>query len=206
MLAAGDFYPDPNARFCCFNISEVGTLTQHIPYQPLALRLFVPVDALLSFVPSVHSHTDTPLEIPWEDWGPSHTHIIDLHANNNDIKVSAYGLRLLRLNRAEDGTHLAQVLDFHRHRVARAVALAETTDEASRTWTIRYGSTIDSKYMASGLPLVTQAPYIISERAIPTPSNPINLQLGEDCIVLKVRPRILEMTFLIECVHLGAWN
>jgi hypothetical protein len=190
----GAFYDNIEDPLVMVSLSNADTLTRY--------HLVFLASVLLSY--SAPGQGDF---IPWEVWGPAHSHLMLAPGTSagsiNRSDLSIFGSRRVMPQplRRPDGTLVVQLCDYHPRRVAFAAAL-RSPDPTN--WQVLMGGSVDGPWNTDGSPLETSLPYILTERPLPDSlqsfdPNEILMCLYEDGLVAyTVRCDALDATVIAD--------
>jgi hypothetical protein len=157
-----------NGDFCSDGAAALISLSVRCSTLPMQINLCFSSQALLSYCLVSLS---PPRIVPWEEWGPSHVHFINLFSHHYiPHHQRTCGLRTfgpVQPILGPDGTLTLEVCDYHPGRVGAARALAERIPQEERDWTVCVGGTLDGSMARDGRPIETYVPYLFSRKVLP---------------------------------------
>ncbi|KAH9962343.1 hypothetical protein BC827DRAFT_1197761 [Russula dissimulans] len=191
----GLFHGDPGSRILPLEIETATMTDESLPLFMLHV-LFISHNTLLSHISKHRSDTDTVI-IPWQDWVPGSTHLVEvphpspLRYRTLGIACGMHALTSPPTIIKQGESELLRIVDYHPRRIARLLSTQGTchsstsrvgtaTEESSRP------NTTAEPLSGTGVPLDAGIPYVTKD--IPLPDGRLSENtlciLGEDVVVL----------------------
>ena len=179
----GLFHADPRDRLLVFTVETLDSLWFTLQ------TLYVTHATFLSYIAIHPSDADT-VSVPWEVWGPRNTHIVNSPlATGLFDQMAISGMHTLIKSVAFREHKKLHIMDYHPRRVARILAMHDTTLLAEGTVTGEGSSHSDVTVVQqpnTGTLSHTDIRYASKDIPFPDGFQSENLEcvLGEDVVVL----------------------